>query len=498
MYTGVPMIAAVWVLTLLPASLVSLAMPKSRILARSPPATSRSGTRKMFSGLRSRWTMPRPWAACSDAATWRRIRSASSGASRPKRLRPRVEGLALEELHDDVGAAVGVVAEVEDLHDAGIGDRGRGAGLVEEPLDDVLVGRQRRLQHLDRGAASEQRVLGQVDRAHAALPELLDDAVRDKQGRFEVKIARVELPHGMVLAGAARGVELVASHASLADVRLKIPDLAAFHLEDAVAAAVPPEPRPLRQGKLAFLDAVNGELAFRLKVVLDLPVIGTRTLDQQVRVAIKDGAFDYRSLDDGLSWLEGQFVDVGIEDGRFLVGWSVPLMATKEIISWALDPAAMMLATFNRVPLRSLADFRMPGGGKKKDGGKDGRRTLRSLAISDIAIRLSMAAPRRVDVGGGAILFGGDDAPGIVDLHLTGGLAHPPGPGALTAAIGVLDLTLKDLHAGGLSATVDRLHIGPIDRIEVSFDGFRPTALTAALHRVTATNLALVLGGATP
>jgi L-alanine-DL-glutamate epimerase-like enolase superfamily enzyme len=109
-----------------------------------------------------------------------------------------------------------------------------------------------------------------------------------------------------------------------------------------------------------------------------------------------------------------------------------------------------------------------------------------------------MAAPRRVDVGGGAILFGGDDAPGIVDLHLTGGLAHPPGPGALTAAIGVLDLTLKDLHAGGLSATVDRLHIGPIDRIEVSFDGFRPTALTAALHRVTATNLALVLGGATP
>jgi hypothetical protein len=325
-----------------------------------------------------------------------------------------------------------------------------------------------------------------------------DVVLRDKQGRFEVKIARVELPHGMVLAGAARGVELVASHASLADVRLKIPDLAAFHLEDAVAAAVPPEPRPLRQGKLAFLDAVNGELSFRLKVVLDLPVIGTRTLDQQVRVAIKDGAFDYRSLDDGLSWLEGQFVDVGIEDGRFLVGWSVPLMATKEIISWALDPAAMMLATFNRVPLRSLADFRMPSGGKKKDGGKDGRRTLRSLAISDIAIRLSMAAPRRVDVGGGAILFGGDDAPGIVDLHLTGGLAHPPGPGALTAAIGVLDLTLKDLHAGGLSATVDRLHIGPIDRIEVSFDGFRPTALTAALHRVTATNLALVLGGATP
>lgn len=321
-----------------------------------------------------------------------------------------------------------------------------------------------------------------------------DVAFRDKQGRFEIKISRFELPHGMVLAGAARGVELVAAHASMADVRLKVPDLSAFHLETP-AAAPSPEPPTLRQSKLGFLDEVNGELAFRLKVVLDLPVIGTRTLDQQVKVAIKDGAFDYRSLDDGLSWLEGQFVDVGIEDGRFLVGWSVPLMATKEIISWALDPAALMLGVFNRVPLRSLADFRLPGG-KKKDGGKDSRRTLRSLAISDISVKLSMAAPRRLDVGGGAILFGGEDAPGIVDLQLTGGLAHPPKPGALTAGIGVLDMTVKDLHFGGLCATVDRLHIGPIDRIEVSFDGFRPTALTAALHRVTATNLAVVLGPA--
>lgn len=320
-----------------------------------------------------------------------------------------------------------------------------------------------------------------------------DVVFRDKQGRFEVKIARFELPRGMVLAGAARGVELVAAHASMADVRLKVPDLSAFHLATDATALPPSEPPTLRQSKLGFLDEVNGELSFRLKVVLDLPVIGTRTLDQQVKVAIKDGAFDYRSLDDGLSWLEGQFVDVGIEDGRFLVGWSVPLMATKEIISWALDPAALMLGVFNRVPLRSLADFRVPTS-KKKDGGKDGRRTVRSLAISDVSVKLSMAAPRRLDVGGGAILFGGDDAPGIVDLQLTGGLSHPPAPGALTAAIGVLDMTVKDLHAGGLTATVDRLHIGPIDRIEVSFDGFRPLALTAALHRVTATNLSVVLG----
>ena len=85
MKVGVPMIADVLVFTLLSPSPVSLAMPKSRILARSPPATSTSRTRKMFSGLRSRWTMPRACADCSDDATCRRIRTASNGGSRPKR-----------------------------------------------------------------------------------------------------------------------------------------------------------------------------------------------------------------------------------------------------------------------------------------------------------------------------------------------------------------------------------------------------------------------------
>ncbi|MEZ4398372.1 MAG: hypothetical protein R3B06_00030 [Kofleriaceae bacterium] len=319
--------------------------------------------------------------------------------------------------------------------------------------------------------------------------------LRDQAGRFEFKIARAEFPRGLMLTKAANdGIELVADHASLADMRLKIPDLAAFDLPTPTLPLAPPEPRALRQEKLHFLDEVNGEVSFRVKVVLDLPVIGTRTLDQLVKVAIVDGSFDYRAIESGLSWLEGAFVDVGIEDGRFLLGWSVPLMATKEIVSWALDPAAMMLGVFNRVPLRSLADFRLPGAGKKSSG-KESRSMLRSLAISDVAVSLSMAAPRRVDLWDGAILFGGDDAPGIVDLKLSGGLVHPPGPGALTAAIGVLDMTVKDVRTGGLSATADRLHIGPIDKIELTFDGFRPVSLSASLHRVTATHLAMVLGG---
>ena len=39
--------------------------------------------------------------------------------------------------------------------------------------------------------------------------------------------------------------------------------------------------------------------------------------------------------------------------------------------------------------------------------------------------------------------------------------------------------------------TADRLHFDGLDQLEVTFDGFRPTAVTVVVHRVTATNLAL-------
>lgn len=356
------------------------------------------------------------------------------------------------------------------------------AGAVEYRAKEIVF---------DQLKASLTRVQWSTETASAG-----DFVVRDKQGRFELKIARIELPRGVMLAQSARGgVELITQHASLSDMRLKIPNLSAYQLPATEPTPTPVEPPPLRQGQLKFLDAVNGELSFRLKIVLDLPVVGTRTLDQQIKVVIKDGTFDYRALENGLSWLEGRFVDVEVDDGRFVIGWSVPLMATKEIISWALDPEAITQAIFNRIPIRALADFRVPAS-KTKSSGKPGRSVLRSLAISDISIHLATAAPRRVELGGGAILFGGDDAPGIVDLELTGGLAGlPPGPGALKFRAGVADLTIKDVHAGGLGMTADRFHVGPIDSIEIAFDGFKPVSLTAAMHRVTATNLSLFLGG---
>jgi hypothetical protein len=326
--------------------------------------------------------------------------------------------------------------------------------------------------------------------------------LRDDAGRLELTIDRVEMPRGLMIArAAAGGVEILAQHASLSDVRLTIPSLAAFEPVATTALARAAEV-PLRQSKLRFLDAVSGRIAVTLEVELDLPVIGIRTLNQKLDIPVENGSLDFRALENSLDWLEGKFVDLGVEDRQLILSWRVPIFSpsSKDLVLWPLDDDAYTQATFDRVPLRSLTDFRMapPKNGRAETDPPDKAKRksrLRKLTVADIDIKLSLAAPKSVDFGGGTVLFGGDDGPGIVDLAVIGSLTHPPGPGGLRGTIGLLDVTAKDVHAGPMIVTVDRLHVGAIEEIELVFDGFRPVGLTCHITRATATNLSLSIGG---
>ena len=327
---------------------------------------------------------------------------------------------------------------------------------------------------------------------------------RDVDGKFDLSIGRIELPRGALATRAvAAGGELLAPHASLSDVTLKV--RGPFRRQTAVPVAVstaetqpmatvpPPAPNPegpLRQERLRFLDGVSGEIKLTIKVKLDLPVVGSRSLDQKLVIPINEGALDFRALDKGLDWLEGTFLDIGLDGERLVVKWRVPVIASREIISWALDADALTLAKFDRVPLRSLSDFRV----KRKDKSeKDKPSRLEAFSLESVEAKLSLTAPRSLEVGGGAILFGGEGSPGIVDLSL-GGAVRSPGPGALEGSIALVDATVKDLHIGGLAMTMDRLHLGSIDHFQVTFDGFKPVEIMAKIDRATATNFALILG----
>lgn len=320
--------------------------------------------------------------------------------------------------------------------------------------------------------------------------------LKDDAGRFDVGIERAEFPHGIMLVRAEQGLEIVSPHVTFSEVRIGA--------KGPFGRAKPPEtpaqpvarPAGLRQQKLRFLDSLAGRIYLTIKVQLDLPVVGHRTLDQQLRVPISDGSLDYRKLEESLDWLEGAFLDIKHDGNRLWVQWKVPIVGSShELINWTLDAEAATLATFGRVPVRSLADFRMAGnggGGKSKNGG-----VLQAFTLDAIDVALSLLAPRHVEIGSGVVLFGGDDQPGMVDLKVTGAI-RDRGAGALRGAIGSIDTTIKDLRLGPVMLTADRLHFDGLDQLEVTFDGFTPTAVALVVHRVTATNLALTIGGGKP
>ena len=102
----------------------ALARPKSSTL------TWPSGVTLTLAGLRSRWMMPFSWAASSPSAIWRKSGSASS-TRRSGRVRSARPGLALDQLHDQEVAAVGLLEPV-DGGDVGVVQGGEDARLALE------------------------------------------------------------------------------------------------------------------------------------------------------------------------------------------------------------------------------------------------------------------------------------------------------------------------------------------------------------------------------
>ena len=322
--------------------------------------------------------------------------------------------------------------------------------------------------------------------------------LRDDAQRFDIAVDRIEMPRGIVLTRAERGVELVAPHVSLSELRLTVKGPFSRSTAEAETEKPKPDPEappPLRQSELRFLDSLSGRIYVTVKVQLDLPVLGVRTLDQQLRVPIQEGSLDFRALDDSLDWLEGAFLDIKHAEDRLAVTWKVPIFGSShDLISWQLDADAQTLASFGRVPVRSLADFRVGSGGKPKANGDDKKRKIvQALSLEAIDIALSLLAPRSFEVGGGVIMFGGDDEPGMVDLKVTGAI-NDKGPGSVKGAIGSLDTTIKDLRIGPVQLTADRLHFDSLDQLEVTYDGFRMQQISVVIHRVTATNFHMQIG----
>src|SRR4029077_13076796 len=85
-----------------------------------------------------------------------------------------VERLTLDVLHDDE-VQVALTPDVVDGDDVRVVQRGGGAGLEDEALS--LLGRRVAWKNLDGDVPLQPRIVGQIDRAHAAFTDLADHDV---------------------------------------------------------------------------------------------------------------------------------------------------------------------------------------------------------------------------------------------------------------------------------------------------------------------------------
>jgi len=122
---------------------------------------------KTFSGLRSRWTIPRAWAAVHGLA------------HRPWRTRRHQlpERRTLEQLRDDEWYAC-IRANIVNGNDVRVVERGDSARLTFETLATVGVAHPDGRQDFDCDVAAQTRIVSPVDLAHAAGAEHTRDLIR--------------------------------------------------------------------------------------------------------------------------------------------------------------------------------------------------------------------------------------------------------------------------------------------------------------------------------
>ena len=96
-----------------------------------------------------------------------------------------------EVLEHDVRHLVAREPHVRRLDDVGVTERADGTSFVHEALDHVGVGRELRMQDLDREPALDEHVLGEIDRPHSTGSDLSDDPVAplDHVSRLEDRIS---------------------------------------------------------------------------------------------------------------------------------------------------------------------------------------------------------------------------------------------------------------------------------------------------------------------
>lgn len=323
-----------------------------------------------------------------------------------------------------------------------------------------------------------------------------------------IELGGVEVTRGAVRAqaptarldGFAYGPdEIAVTRIDVDTLALAIEGLAASSDEapaDTAPDATPPGARRTLGVDLPFLDHVTAKIDADVVVDVKLPIITRRVATHRLRLAIDDGAFDFKQLEHGLSALEDSVIDFEVgPDGLELELDAV--VVKRELLLWPLDVAQQELARRNRVRLRTFARPTMVARAapSRDEGDEDPRVALHRVEVQGIDVEGSVRGASTLPLGQGVIRLGRGDTAALGLLRVSGGLVHDVTQSrpetTLRVALESLDAGLDALAVGARCLDVDRVRLGRLDGGEVTFRGFRPTSASATLHTLAVEGLRL-------
>lgn len=260
------------------------------------------------------------------------------------------------------------------------------------------------------------------------------------------------------------------------------------------ASPAPSEPtEPLIDWRA--LDTLSGQLDVDVAVDLTVPIIGHRKATHRLRIAIENGALDYRALEHNLAKLEDALLDFSVRDGALVLERVNPLFPArghgKPVVIWEVDAADLALAQLDRVRLAVLPQARLVAEENDRGPSKNTKSSfaLRELGLLRINARLALAPPE--------LALTGQLRPRHVGSFALGGdVFHEPGGSREGSALGELS---------DLSATVHRLALGTsrldaasltaaaITPIEIAFADVSPSKLQLGLSGVALDGIVLSL-----
>lgn len=247
-----------------------------------------------------------------------------------------------------------------------------------------------------------------------------------------------------------------------------------------------------------LLNGLAGRLDVDVAVDLAVPIIGRRRATHELRIALEDGALDYRELENNLARLEDSLLDFSVRDGALVLERGLPLISTrgrgKPIVVWDLSPEDLALAEDRRVRLAVLPKARLAGSSGQSepppppDPQEESSSSfrLRHLSLQDIDASLRLAATAS---GRGALR-----ELTFASLTVQGTVHHDPeGPkreGRVKGALADLRTTLAGLPLGSQRVGT-AIEVASVHEIDVTFEDVRPRRASAVVEGIVIRSLLL-------